>query len=132
MPLILNSKTINKKTSIQTGNDYESLAETYLKKNGLNSIDRNFHSRFGEIDLIMMDQTTLVFTEVRFRKNADFGGALSSVTRNKQLKIVRTAEFFISKNRNYHSHNCRFDVVGIEKDKENNLQFNWIKNAFME
>jgi putative endonuclease len=63
----------------------EALAAKYLAQNGLALLEQNYHSRFGEIDLIMRDQHTLVFIEVRQRSSNRFGGALVSVSNRKSF-----------------------------------------------
>jgi len=66
----------------------EKQALYYLTSQGLTLLCQNYYCRFGEIDLIMQDQETIVFIEVRYRKNNDFGGALASITQSKQNKII--------------------------------------------
>jgi len=109
----------------------EQIACDHLKKNGLKLIDKNFHSRYGEIDLIMQHQETLVFIEVRYRKNQNYGGASASVTPAKQLKLQKTALYYMQqKGREF---NARFDVIAMTGDvdgKEKKLNIDWIKNAF--
>ena len=61
------------------GNRSEKLALKYLKQKGLKLHEKNYHCRYGEIDLIMWHDDYLVFIEVRYRKNNLFGGALESV-----------------------------------------------------
>jgi len=98
---------------------------------GLRKIDTNFRSRLGEIDLIMLDKSTLVFVEVRFRKSATYGGAAESVNINKQKKIIKCAEYYLSKKKCWH-YETRFDVIAIspsqKKPEENTIH--WLKSAF--
>lgn len=109
------------------GRAAESLACHYLRQQGLELIDQNFHSRHGEVDLIMQHRDSLVFVEVRYRKNLDFGGALASITPQKQQKLRKTALYYMQlKGREF---NARFDVVAIDGNDEN-LQIEWIQNAF--
>ncbi len=108
------------------GDDKERLAEAYLASKGFTLIERNFLCKAGEIDIIMQDDEYLVFIEVRYRKNKDFGGALASITPTKQRKLRRAAELYLLKNFSNTPPNCRFDAVGIEGDDE----IEWIKNAF--
>ena len=61
---------------INRGEQAEAIALRYLQAKGLDLVERNYRCRFGEIDLIMRDGKTLVFTEVRLRKSNAFGGAL--------------------------------------------------------
>ena len=60
------------------GLHYERQAEKYLQQQGLNLILRNYQCKVGEIDLIMRDQKTLVFVEVRYRRSNHYGGAHAS------------------------------------------------------
>lgn len=109
------------------GKAAEQLACDYLKKNGLKLIEKNFHSRYGEIDLIMQHQNTLVFIEVRYRKNQNYGGAKESVTPCKQKKIQKTALYYMQTKG--HEFNARFDVIAMGGENKN-LNIEWIKNAF--
>lgn len=108
------------------GDDKERLAEDYLTAKGFLLIERNFLCKAGEIDLIMKDQDFLVFIEVRYRENNDFGGALESITAGKQRKLRRAAEFYLLQQFGNTPPPCRFDVVGLEGENE----LEWIKNAF--
>jgi putative endonuclease len=107
-----------KATHLKQGADAENACCNYLKSRGLKLIDKNFSCRQGEIDIIMTDRKTLVFVEVRFRKNNNFGGGLESVTPAKQNKLRKTAELYLQQNRQHE--NARFDVDTFE----------WITNAF--
>ena len=66
------------------GQSAEKRAEIFLASHGLTLVARNWRCRFGEIDLIMRDDSALVFIEVRLRSRSDFGGAAASVTPAKQ------------------------------------------------
>ncbi len=107
------------------GDDTEQLACDYLQANGLHLLQRNFFSRYGEIDLIMGDGNTVVFIEVRYRKNRQYGGAAASVTLAKQQRIIKTALHYQQKNAPQDA--MRFDVVAVEG---NTSQIEWIQNAF--
>ncbi len=114
-------------TRSSKGRAAEELAYNHLRKNGLNLIDKNFHSRHGEVDLIMQHHDTLVFIEVRYRKNLDYGGAKESITPNKQQKIRKTALYYMQKKGR--EFNARFDVIAITGENKN-LTIEWIQNAF--
>lgn len=75
----------------------ESQAAEWLKGKGLKLLERNVRSRFGEIDLVMEDGTTLVFVEVRYRSRDDYGGAVASVTPAKQARLQRAIGVSISR-----------------------------------
>lgn len=106
------------------GKKAEDVASSFLIKNGLVLVTRNYRCRFGEIDLIMQDSDTLVFIEVRYRKNDNYGDAAESVGREKQRKLVFTANQYLIE------HPCdtptRFDVVALT----GNQTPQWITNAF--
>lgn len=108
------------------GKEAERWAAEYLQQQGLLLVTQNFRSRLGEIDLVMRDGDTLVFVEVRQRRNADFGGAAASVDMKKQKKLIRAAQFYLA--RLHHMPPCRFDVVLMDDDK--GLHAQWIRNAF--
>jgi putative endonuclease len=108
------------------GDDKERLAEEYLVAKGFSLIERNFLCKSGEIDLIMKDQDYLVFIEVRYRENQEFGGALASITLGKQKKLRRAAEYYLLQHFGNTPPPCRFDAVGIEGEDE----IMWVKNAF--
>ena len=108
------------------GKKAEDVACSFLQKNGLSLIQRNYQCRYGEIDIIMQDGDTIVFIEVRYRGTKNFGGAEASVDKNKQQKLVFTANHYIQRYRLCQS--MRFDVVALYPDEPPN----WITNAFME
>jgi putative endonuclease len=122
--------TINKISSTQqTGQAAETLACNHLEKNGLRLVTRNYRCRMGEIDLIMQDKTHLVFIEVRFRSRIDYGSGSESVTHAKQVKLLRTAHYYLQQQGLTEKQACRFDVVAITQD-QHNPTIEWIKNAF--
>lgn len=110
------------------GEQAEALARRYLESQGLKLITQNYRCRFGEIDLIMRDGKTIVFTEVRLRKSNAFGGALASITRTKQQRILAAAQHYLSEQRG--SPNCRCDVVLLNDISEASIE--WVQNAFSE
>jgi putative endonuclease len=111
------------------GQAWEELAERYLQAHGLVPLKRNFHCRLGEVDLIMRDGDTTVFVEVRYRRGNSHGSAIESVTRPKQLKLIRAAGIFLSRRPSLAHGPCRFDVVGISGTrKQPDIQ--WVSDAF--
>lgn len=100
----------------------EDAALAYLLRHGLVLVSRNFRCKAGEIDLIMRDQASLVFVEVRMRASCDYGGAAASVTPAKQRRLLRTAQFFLLRYQSPPA--CRFDVIAIDGDR-----LAWLKNA---
>ncbi len=113
----------------ERGNQAELIAEEYLCAHGLKLREKNFYTRLGEIDLIMQDGDTIVFVEVRYRSSNDFGGALASVNSRKQKKIALAALRYLQKQR-LHSNYCRFDVVSVSRQFNEQSKIDWIQNAF--
>src|SRR5690554_3983013 len=93
-------------------NKWELLARTFLEEQGLKFIKANYRRRFGEIDLIMRDDHTLVFVEVKYRSSNAYGGTLEQVTFDKQRKIRLTAMAYLQSTYSLESI-VRFDVIGI-------------------
>jgi len=114
------------------GQDAEFACCRYLQQQGLELLARNYRGRRGELDLIMRDRNTVVFIEVRYRKNMAFGGAVESITSSKQHKLRVTAEQYLQQETELN--NGRFDVVAMTDKVQNNgsksYSFEWIKNAF--
>ncbi|MCG8156130.1 YraN family protein [Brenneria goodwinii] len=109
-----------------TGADYEQRARRYLERVGLTFTAANVMLRGGELDLIMRDRQTWVFVEVRYRRNADFGGAAASVTRRKQQRLLHAAAVWLAqRGSSFDTADCRFDVLAITGD-----QITWLPNAF--
>jgi putative endonuclease len=106
----------------------EQLAFDYLVDQSLLPVARNFHSRGGEIDLIMLDNDCLTFVEVRYRASAAFVPASHTVDQHKQRKIIRTAAMYVARNRRFSMKTMRFDVIAIEGCENPAIQ--WIKDAF--
>ena len=105
-----------------TGQAAEDRALAFLQANGCELVARNWHCRFGEIDLIMRSGCFLLFIEVKFRKSEQFGGAAYSITPSKLAKMQCSAECYLQ---NYpHSHGCRLDAVLLQ----GNQTPQWIQN----
>jgi putative endonuclease len=100
----------------------EDAALNYLEREGLALVTRNFRCKGGEIDLVMQENGTLVFIEVRKRADARHGGAAASVTAAKQRRLITAAHIYLQRYKMPPA--CRFDVVAIDGDA-----LNWIKNA---
>ncbi|MDO4998332.1 MAG: YraN family protein [Neisseria sp.] len=94
----------------------ENRALAFLEAQGCRLHERNWHCPFGEIDLIVQQGKTLIFVEVKYRKNNNFGGAAYSISPSKLAKMSRSAEHYLqSKKLNL---DCRLDAVLIEGDGE--------------
>ncbi len=90
----------------------EDLAEKYLVGKDFYILARNYHSRFGEIDIIASDGESIVFIEVKTRTQNMFGTPLEAITRQKLSRMVKTSQFYLSQ-RNLHGKPYRFDAIEI-------------------
>lgn len=108
------------------GNAAELAAGRFLQRQGLRQLDSNFRSRFGEIDLVMEDGDTIVFVEVRLRRDGRFGGAAGSVTAAKQQRLLRTAAIYLERHSMAHRP-ARFDIVAFDGKAE---AASWLRDAF--
>jgi len=116
-------------TTRERGNHWENVAESFLNKKGLKTLERNYLARVGEIDLVMLDGRTLVFAEVRYRASDSHGTAADSVTRIKQRRISNAARRYLQYHPHLSTRPCRFDVISIGSNEGRTL-LDWIKSAF--
>ena len=112
----------------------EAATRDHLLRAGLRAVAANANFRLGELDLVMMDdaafgEPTLVFVEVRYRKDDGYGSGADSVDRHKQRKLVRAAELFLLAHRRFADMPCRFDVVEAQGDPAE-PRLHWIRDAF--
>ncbi len=97
-----------------TGAHFEQRALEHLQRAGLKLVERNWRSRFGELDLVMRDGDTLVFVEVRYRHDPRFGGGAASIGAGKRGKLLRAAQGFLQAHPQLAVLPCRFDVVAFD------------------
>jgi putative endonuclease len=110
----------------QTGQRAEIAACQYLQSQGLRLVEKNYSCKQGEIDLIMKDDEALIFIEVRYRKSADFGSSLDTITASKQRRIIRSAQHYLQQHHLDDQIDCRLDAIGLDASD----QIIWIKDAF--
>ena len=117
-------------TSKQKGNWAENIACQWLVKQGLTLKQKNFYTKYGEIDLIMSDPTQLIFLEVKYRKNNHFGSAEASITAQKCRRVVTAVETYLLINNYGSNHPLRFDAITVVPARDAHLDctINWIKN----
>jgi putative endonuclease len=113
------------KNTSEKGAHYERVAELYLRDAGLTCVERNYRCKYGEIDLIMQEQETFVFVEVKYRGSEQFGGAVNSLSAQKMQKLRRAIAYYCQVHRISDSP-LRIDFVAIDSDK----QCHWIKNLY--
>ena len=104
---------------------YENLVAEYLKTQGYEILEKNYRCRIGEIDLIAKEGETLVFVEVKYRRDDKMGNPKESVNRKKQKKISMTASYYLMRECGRMDIPCRFDVAAVLGE-----QIEVVKNAF--
>jgi putative endonuclease len=103
------------------GDEGEERAVQTLKSAGMDIIARNFRSRRGEIDIIALDGETLVFVEVKTWSAYGIESLSYSLNRKKQARIIETAKYFLSGNRQYYGRAIRFDAVFVGREAVTHL-----------
>ncbi|MEI2431303.1 MULTISPECIES: YraN family protein [Lysobacter] len=107
----------------------EAAARDHLLGYGLRPLASNAGFRVGELDLVMLDGDTVVFVEVRYRRDDRYGGGAVSVDARKRRKLVLAALAFLQRHRALADRACRFDVVEAQGDPER-PRLNWLRDAF--
>lgn len=99
----------------KTGTVYENEAVLFLQEKGMVILERNYHSRTGEIDIIAKDGEYLVFVEVKYRSLTAYpGAALEAVTPGKQRRVIHTAKRYLFEKGYGEDTLCRFDVLAYQ------------------
>lgn len=133
--MFFSGKNKSKNTSLQQPSDptitlgaaAEARAEHFLHQQGLLTRAKNYRTKQGEIDLIMMQDDNIIFVEVRLRTHHQFANAAESVTIAKQKKLINAAQHYLQQYQLTEKVNCRFDVIAFS---DNHSHPEWIKNAF--
>ncbi len=110
------------------GNWGEDFAVEQLKKLGCRIAARNYHTRYGEIDIILEQDDSIAFVEVRTRSENHMVSPLESITPAKRQKIIASAKLYLEKNPSELV--PRFDVFAIVARKNKHPDFEYITSAF--
>lgn len=111
------------------GEAAEALAAAHLARHGVRVLARRVRCRGGEIDLVGLDGTTLVFVEVRLRARGRFGDAAASITTEKQRRVALAAHWWLTHDGRTHAGRpMRFDAVLLERLEPASIQ--WLRGAF--
>lgn len=125
----------------QLGEWAEHAALMLLQSHGYILVYQNYHASFGEIDLIVVRQSELLFVEVKARAKTEYGAAVEVITVSKQRKIIKTALKFLADHEHFQDFYYRFDAICFDFHQEiaKNVQHDfskipydlqWIENAF--
>lgn len=114
--------------SQKKGAEKEQQAVQWLTKNGIKILDKNYRCKGGEIDIIGTDkQQNLIFFEVKYRKNNQYGNPLEFISPKKQKKIALCAEHYLLTHAKLQHHNMRFDALSLNAEQETP---EWLKDIF--
>ena len=89
---------------------------------------RNFHSRYGEVDLIAEEGETLVFVEVKARRATDYGTPEESVTPRKRERLTKTAQTYLQEH-GLEQRDWRIDVVAITLRRDGPAAINHLRGV---
>jgi putative endonuclease len=106
----------------------ERIAERWLARKGWRLLDRRFRNGHRDIDLIVEGNETVVFVEVKARRQSDFGDPVEAVDWRKQRELVRSAHVWMDR---FGAPGCsyRFDIVGVLVDGRS-VRVRHVENAF--
>ncbi|MDQ1241746.1 MAG: putative endonuclease [Pseudomonadota bacterium] len=122
---------MNPENTTTLGRRAEDLARRHLEALGLQLLERNYRCRAGEIDLVMLDGTTLALVEVRSRSTSAHGGAAATVGARKQQRFIRAARHLLLTRPEFRKLAARFDVVAIDAGPDGGPPVvRWIRDAF--
>ncbi len=115
-------------TSKELGSIGEDEAVRFLEKKGCKVLDRNYRTRFGEVDIIVRDGQVVAFVEVKTRRKSSFASAKEAVGTAKIERITKASLEYLNEigGDDY----VRFDVIGIEVSKDGSFEVEYIKDAF--
>lgn len=115
---------------LHLGERGEALAWNFLKRQGYSILEKNYRTRFGEIDVIARKKDVLVFLEVKTRRSHAFGLPLEAVDWKKRQKLIRVAEAYLQAKR-LENRAARFDILSVTWDGRSEPDFSLLEDAFM-
>ena len=104
-------------TTRDIGNAGEQAAADWLVADGHEIIARNWRTRYCEIDIVSSKDDTLHFTEVKYRKNDNFGGGLAAITAKKQRQMRFAAELFVAKHPQYEGRDMQILAIAVDGEQ---------------
>ena len=115
----------------EKGKKGENAVAEYLEKQGFKIVERNYYSRYGEIDIIAENGRTMVFTEVKTRAGNAMVKAVFAVGISKQRKIIKTAQYYLMTHDVSRETDYRFDMAEVVMCSEKITEMNYISGAFI-
>ncbi|OGM73853.1 hypothetical protein A3H21_00950 [Candidatus Woesebacteria bacterium RIFCSPLOWO2_12_FULL_42_8] len=103
------AKDLNK----ESGRRGEEIAAKYLRDHGYNIIEKNYRTRFGEIDLIATCGDRLIFIEVKLKIGDKFGTPEEMITKGKVWQVRKTAEGYLLENPQTKQKFAKYQIVAV-------------------
>lgn len=127
----MEENSVDKRTEKRkTGDSGEDAAASYLVKKGYRIVARNFRCKTGELDIVAAAlDGTLAFVEVKSRKSTDFGLPCQAVNAKKQIRLKKTAQYFLLKNPGLRHSQPRMDIIEILR-VDGQVYIRHLPNAF--
>lgn len=121
-----------KKIIIQdnTGEYGEDYTYDQMKKDGYTILDRNYSTKQGEVDIIAVKDNVISFVEVKTRDVNSIARPIEFVSKSKQLKIIKTAVEYYTKNNYKGKYNMRFDIAEVITENKQAISYKLVINAF--
>ena len=122
---------MSKQQNFTKGRNGEDIAREYLRKNGYSLLEKNFNNRFGEIDLIVTKNKTIIFIEVKLKVGEDYGTPEEMIGKRKLFQVQQTSVAFLQKYPELLEKFpfCQIDAVCVVVDKkEEILRINHYEN----
>jgi putative endonuclease len=113
----------------ELGRQGEERAAKYLQQHGYKILQRNYYTRYGELDIVCQKQGEIVFVEVKTRKSMCYGYPEESITYRKIQHLKKAAMIYLNELSNPFR-GLRFDVITILIDQQGREKLNHIENAF--
>lgn len=96
------------------GSQAELVAREYLERRGMKCLGQNVRTRFYELDLVMRDGRDVVAVEVKYRRNADFGGGEAAISAKKKWRLQQgILQWLAQQGYDDAQQNIRIDVVVV-------------------
>lgn len=109
------------------GQTAEDIAAEYLVSQKIKVVDRNYRTRYGEIDIIAKDKKEFIFVEVKAKNTSRFGKPYEMVTAKKKKKLISTSKrYLIDNGFNIEKDSWRIDVISIDYETG---KIEWLKDA---
>jgi putative endonuclease len=122
--------TFSRRFRLRRGQAAERRAERFLRRRGLELVARNYRTRVGELDLVMLERDCLVVIEVRFRSDNRFVEPALTVNEPKQARIIQATRSLLAEQAWLAEFAIRFDVVAIGNTQARPGAIQWIRDAF--